>query len=248
MTKLKKYICCSLFLACATAVNTYAADFPFIGNINGDSINLRSQASTNSASLTKLKKETKITVSGERFDWYKVSLPKTVLCFINRKYVKNGVVVADRVNLRASASQEAEILGQANKGMEVEIVKTEAEWYGISVPDGHAFGWVHKKFVDYHSQVNPEPEKIEEAAQNDNVLKENTPLASGTIKPMGIFFRRKGTHKLIKDGKIIYYLKSENKSLLNNFSGYNANIFGNILELPGQKIPLIAVDKVEPVK
>ncbi|MDP1853865.1 MAG: SH3 domain-containing protein [Candidatus Omnitrophota bacterium] len=248
MTKLEKNILCLLSLACAIFVNAYAADFPFIGNINADNINLRSQASTNSESLARLKKETKITVSGERFDWYKVYLPKTVLCFINRKYVKNGIVAAERVNLRSSPSQEADILGQASKGLEVEIIKTEPGWYGISAPQGHTFGWVHKKFVGYYSQVNPEPEKIEESAQNDKELKEGTPLASGILKPMGIFFKRRGSHKLIKDGKIIYYLKSEKKELLNNYSGYSVNVFGNILELPGQKISLIAVDRVEPVK
>ena len=74
------------------------------------------------------------------------------------------------------------------------------------------------------------------------------PIATGIIKPMGIFFKRRGTHRLIVDGKTAYYLRADDKDLLNNYSGYKVNIFGQKIDTPSQKIPLIAVEKIEIIK
>lgn len=230
--------------------------FPFIGIINSEGINLRSGPNTTSESLSKLNKETKVKVVSERFDWYRVSLPNTVRCFINSRYIKDGVVIADKVNLRASAGQDSAILGQVDKGVNVEIIKTEPEWpatntlsdwYAIAAPQDLAFGWVHKKFVDYYSEVITEPVKIETPVAEE-IKEKIRPLACGIIRPMGIFFKRRGSHRLIVGGKTAYYLKSENKELLNSFTGYTVNIFGIITEIPGQKILLINVNKIEVVQ
>ena len=122
------------------------------------------------------------------------------------------------------------------------IVKAEPDWYGIYAPQ-EAFGWVHKKFIDYYSEFNAGV--IDTGKDLPQVA---PPIATGIIKPMGIFFKRRGTHRLIVDGKTAYYLRADDKDLLNNYSGYKVNIFGKTIEFPGQKIPLITVHKVEAVK
>lgn len=224
---------------CASAV--YAAGFPFSGKVNSDNINLRAEPSVNSESITRLKEGSRVKVIAERFDWYKICLPQNTICFVSRKYVKGGMITADKVNLRALPSESAAILGQVNKEEKVEIVKTELEWYGILAPFESAFGWVHKKFIDYYVEEIKRGIEPKEGNKEEKI----TPLACGIIKPMGIFYKRRGSHKLIIGGKIAYYLQSEDKSLLDNYSGYKANIFGKRIETPGQKTPLVTVEKVE---
>lgn len=234
--------------------SAYSSEFPFLGRVNSDGINLRAGPNVRAESIAKLKRETKLKVLSERFDWYKVNLPKTSVCFINRKYVKSstlmneGIVTADKVNLRALASQNAAIIGQINKEQIVRIVKAEPDWYGIYAPQ-EAFGWVHKKFIDYYSEFNAGVvDRVDRVDRGEELPQVAPPIATGIIKPMGIFFRRRGTHRLIVDGKTAYYLRTDDKGLLNNYSGYKVNIFGKTIEFPGQKIPLITVNKVEAVK
>lgn len=227
----------------------HSSEFPFLGRVNSDGINLRAAPNVRAESIAKLKRETKLKVLSERFDWYKVNLPKTAVCFISRKYVKfstlmnEGIVTADKVNLRAKPSQNAAIIGQINKDQIVRIIKAEPDWYAISAPQDEAFGWVHKKFIDYYSEFN-----AGFVDRQDELPQISPPIATGIIKPMGIFFKRRGTHRLIIDGKTAYYLRADDKELLNNYSGYKVNIFGKTIEFPSQKIPLITVNKVEAVK
>ena len=236
----------------------HSSEFPFLGKVNSDGINLRAEPNVRTESIAKLKRETKLKVLSERFDWYKVNLPKTAVCFINRKYVKSstlaneGIVTADKVNLRALPSQNAAIIGQINKDQIFRIVKAEPDWYAIYAPQ-EAFGWVHKKFIDYYSEFNAGVVDTRENLPQEELNKkqakiEISPVAAGLIKPMGIFFKRRGTHRLIVDGKTAYYLRADDKDLLNNYSGYKVNIFGQKIDTPSKKIPLIAVEKIEIIK
>lgn len=245
---MKKNLYFLLFIFTVTCV--FAADFPFIGKANSDKINLRAGPNTNYEIITKIKKDAELTVISERFDWYKVMLSNGS-CFISKKYVEiqpldtaKAIVTGNNVNLRAQASDTASILGKAGIGTEVKILKTYPEWYEISAPQGMAFGWVHKKFVDYKqpflTTAKAEETKPESAKQD---LPPPKPIAIGVVRPSGIFLKRRGTHKLIVNGKPAYYLKGDKKTL-DKFTGLRVNIFGEITGSADAKIPLIEVKQI----
>jgi len=239
------------------AVDTSAGEFPFQGKLTSNDINLRAGPNTSYESLDKLQKEAKVDVLTQRYDWYKIALPKTTSCFISRKFLKRtstkkGIVTGNMVNLRAKPSEDASIIGKINADYVVRVIKAHPEWYEIAGVGDVASGWMHKKFV---ARSTPEPEVIvvppntEEKAIKAEVKEEHKPrpIARGKIRSMGIFFRRKGSHKLVIDGRLKYYLKGERK-YLNRFVGYNVNIFGKIVDGKNQKIPLIEVERVEIIK
>ncbi|MBR6028252.1 MAG: peptidoglycan-binding protein [Clostridia bacterium] len=74
-------------LALALPVTAFAADT--IGTVNCSSLNLRSEASTNSKALQTLSKGTKVTIKGTTGDWYKVVYGKYT-GFVMKKYITKG--------------------------------------------------------------------------------------------------------------------------------------------------------------
>lgn len=238
-----------VLLASATIAPIFAAEFPFVGSVNSADINIRTGPNTSYESLNKLKKDTEVKVINEHFDWYKIILPEGNICFISRNFVQvnnadfsQGLVTANKVNLRAKPDETGAILGQINKDSKIKILKTYPKWYSIAAPQGLAFGWVHKKFIDYKKQFMPVTLANNEDSQK--ITLKLAPLASGTVRPLGIFFKRKGSHKLVIDKKTAYYLKGD-KELLNSVIGYKVNVFGEIFAQSNVKIPLIEVKRIE---
>jgi uncharacterized protein YgiM (DUF1202 family) len=272
------------FLLFLSSSLVLALEFPFLGEVNKDKINLRAGPSINYESLYKLTKGEKLRVISEKYNWYKVVLPEYITCFISKKYVKrinkrDGIVTGSRVNLRAGPDNTATIIGQVNKNQRVKIIRILPEWYAISTPLDLAFGWVHKKFIDSRQHLasdikNLESKQLEGAVKiepkeeivnrkqtlitqkekskakiasnltNKEIKKADSQItASGKIYPMGIFLGRRGSHKLVKDNKLLYYLKGE-EEILNNFIGFKVNVFGKIID-EDKKIPLIIVERIE---
>lgn len=224
-------------------------NFPFTGLITQDNINVRSGANINFEPLCKLSLNEKVTVVGKSYSWYKIVLPKEAACFISDRYLKvedsNGLVTGNRVNIRAKPSEGASILAQVNKGDSVKVIKKFGQWYAIE-PRENCFGWVHENFVKFYSdkpiataQIEP-PEKKE--LITDSAAIENTISAVGIIKPMGRFFNRQGTHKLLSDGKIVYLLSGD-KNKLDSFINYRVKVVGEKKNI-SSKYPVITVKQI----
>jgi len=158
---LRKLIVCALltiFLACAHFVFAKDAFLPFTGELNSDSINVRSDSTINAAVICVLNKSEKIEVISEFFEWYKIRLPKNAPSYISKRFVacvdeapqtlcRNGRVINNKVNVRLKPSESSAILAKLNKTDQVSILSEEKGWYKIE-PVASSHGWVHKKFVD----------------------------------------------------------------------------------------------------
>jgi len=244
-----------LFFACQ---NSYGQDFPFSGRINSDNINLRSGPNTNYESLDSLSKNTKVKVVAEKFGWYKIAPPKSTAYFISADYVKKsspgeGIITGDNVNIRAKPGLSATIIGSLKQGVKIEIKNVHGGWYEIYAPENSVYAWVFKKFITYDPPAQEEIPPKEEKQLQVSITKlrakaANSPIASGKIKPMGIFFRRKGSHKLMINDETAYYLKGDKKAL-NRFAGYRVNLYGKIdPDTANGGIPVIEVERIEPVQ
>jgi uncharacterized protein YgiM (DUF1202 family) len=162
----------------------YAAEeFPFLGEVTAQNVNVRAGADISFERIHKLNKGRKIVVVGKQYDWYKIRLPRRAICYISSDYVARddsdlGTVIGNNVNLRAKANQNSTILGQLDKGEKVKILERIKDWYKIQVPK-NCFGWMHARFVSIYSPAK-EPSKIteEESVQstNDEVLASATEI------------------------------------------------------------------------
>jgi hypothetical protein len=162
-----------------------------------------------------------------------------------------GIVNEDGINIRSDSTVSSAIIGQAEKGNEVTVIRQAYDWYKIRFPLGALsgeplksnFAWIHKKFVERRPQV-PEAlvreieETQEPAADEINV--------TGIIKPYGRVFGRKATHKLITEDKEVFLLKGDRKAL-NALDSMRVKIIGiKEKDAPKKnKYPLIEVKMME---
>lgn len=261
-----------IFVICLVR-NSYSIEekFPYTGMITTDAVNIRSGANPNFEILCKLSKGSFITIVGKSFNWYKIKLPKEAHCYVNSDYIElkdstTGIIKADRVNIRARGGQNYNILAQLNKGDRVNIIEKIDDWYKIE-PTENCFGWVHTDFVKYFSrmeEVKPaikkkmeevEAKEVKFQPPQEGLIKEKPikkeeeepPIATGRIEDLGRILNRPGTHKLVKDGSVIYYLRGD-KSQLDSLIYYEVRVWGEVKKQPNCKYPLIVVKRIEPLK
>jgi hypothetical protein len=120
-----------------------------------DDINVRLDSTVMSDSLGSLSRGDVVEVLGDKYDWYKIVLPKRFTCYIAAELTEEVDadiirVAADNVNLRKGPSLQSEIVGMAPKDATFLVLEKTGRWIKIrGYP--YAWGWVHKKFLQESS-------------------------------------------------------------------------------------------------
>ena len=125
--------------------------------VTKDSVNVRVDSTTSSRALGHLFKNNLVEVVGERYDWYKIILPKKFPCYIAKEYTKtlkdNKIkVTGSKINLRDKPSLKSNVLGQAPKDTVFPRISQTAEWVKIQAYP-YTYGWVHKKLLQKVTNV-----------------------------------------------------------------------------------------------
>jgi len=120
--------------------------------VNSDDVNVRADSTVSAAVICKINRTEQVEVIREFYDWFKIRLPKNAAIFVRKDLVRllnknTACVIGDNVNLRISSSEKSPVIGKANKGENIAILKKEGGWYQIA-PTQNSFGWVYKKFID----------------------------------------------------------------------------------------------------
>ena len=230
---------------------------PFLGEINANNINVRSDATINAKVICTLNKGEQAEVISEFYEWYKIRLPNRISVYLKKNLadcIKYGVsevpfvpaeiclsakVLRNRVNVRTLPEESSTIVGVVDKNEIVNVRGEAGGWYKIE-PIQDSFAWVHKKFIDKAS-----PKKIKSPIDPKTTkLEENNLILRGVVKPYGIVFRRKATHKLVTDEGKVYLLKG-NKISLNALTNQKVKVIGKEISPAGAKIPVIEIKIVE---
>ncbi|MCF7907685.1 MAG: SH3 domain-containing protein [Candidatus Omnitrophica bacterium] len=119
--------------------------------VANDKAQIRVDSTSLSGSLGFFNQGDSVEVVGEKFDWYRVVLPKETTCYVYSKLIEvlDGGMVrisATNVNLRYQPSLEAPIIGKALKDEVFSLLGDNGEWLKIN-NNSKARGWVHKKFL-----------------------------------------------------------------------------------------------------
>ncbi|MCX5706633.1 MAG: SH3 domain-containing protein [Candidatus Omnitrophica bacterium] len=257
----------SLYLACLILLFSFNPalskdGLPIEAEVNTDNINLRSDATANSPTVSTLKKGDKLEITAELYDWYKVRLPKNIPLYIKRALAKcinyktilpegvtdintlpaeqikkcclSAIVTKDRVNVRLKPNELSPIVGNVKKNEVVNIRGGEGGWYKIE-PLENCFGWIHKKFIN---KINTLPEQKPESKEEEITWFE------GTINPYGVVYKRQGTHKFITMDKQIYLLRWD-WATLNALTYQRVKIYGKIFKDAGEEYPVIEIKTIE---
>lgn len=251
-----------IFLGFASASGAESAKSKLCSN--SDNINVRSDSTISSSVICLLNKGESIEVVSERFDWYKIRLPKHSPCYIRKdltscierkpaeitpaaeKNVHNCIsikVTKQKVNIRLGPSESSPIIGRANQNEVLSVVAEAAGWYRIE-PPGESFGWVNKQFFAGSACL-----KVDEPAQpkkEENALKGpgvSEVVIEGIVKPYGKVLWRPATHKLLASDNKEYLLKG-NKSSLDSLNQRKVKVCAKII---GQekKNPILEVKTIE---
>ncbi len=185
-----------------------------IGFIKNSTSNVRAGDNINYEVLCKLKKGDPVKLTGKRYSWYKIDLPRKAHVYIKNDYVdldrekggKIGEVNATRVNLRAGPGTKHSILGQVSKPESLRVIsEEEGGWYKIEPPQG-ASGWVHssqialsfveKDEIEKTVQIDRIEKKEEIAAAAIEEVKEKEDLAIVSKKETAPKIKRKGSERI----------------------------------------------------
>lgn len=145
-------------------------------NTNGEGLNLRKSPSTSSAIIVGLNEGTKLTITAQNGNWYKVKYGNYT-GYVSSKYVKvdsssnssnssnssagetamsaTGTIYntnGEGANLRKSASTSSSIILGLREGTTVTITAKNGDWYKVKY--GSYTGYVYSKYVKVGSSSN----------------------------------------------------------------------------------------------
>ena len=130
----------------------YAATFV---EVTGDRVNLRSAAGMPSEVVGQVNKGDLLELQGNVSDpWVKVTPPQTVDLWISSQFVENGVIVGNRVRVRAGSSVNYKDVGIVEKGTKVEVRGKVGDWVKIAPPKNTAV-WITNSYVRATKQAQP---------------------------------------------------------------------------------------------
>jgi uncharacterized protein YgiM (DUF1202 family) len=144
-----------LLTVATLGLGSAATEYPFVGLVSGDNVNVRSGPDINYYPVVKLMRNNRVQVLGEEAGWYKIVPPPGCYSLVDKSYVEKtsdnkGVITGDKVMIRAgsmvSTARKYSIQMLAGKGMEVTIIGQEGDLYKITPPDG-ACVWLAKDYV-----------------------------------------------------------------------------------------------------
>lgn len=147
-----------LISICWASTSAFAQQtvYPFLAKTKSDNVNIRSGQSVNFEILARLEKDQELIVLDKLYSWYKVMLPVDAKSYISAEFFaplgeNQGVIVGNRVNVRADAGPRYTVLGQLNKDDFVVVRGQEGEWIQIQ-PLDTSVGWVSDKYIEFKSE------------------------------------------------------------------------------------------------
>src|SRR2546421_5145109 len=145
-----------------------SAETQYPGIITTNAVYIRCGPADSYYPTMKLDKGARVTVVGIKLDWLKIVPPDGSFCYISKAFVDRngdgtaGKVNKDAVNVRAGSTLnglKVVPLCQLSVGMDVKIVGEQDEYYKITPPEGKAFVYVNKQFVEPDPNAKVEPDK-----------------------------------------------------------------------------------------
>lgn len=205
----KLFIMTAVFASLLLVVSAYAAEettqapqvagkpadaqYPFIAQVTGNDVYVRSGNSQADYPCTKLDAPARVTVVDEVYGWAKILPPEGTYSWIYKAYVKVdpadptvGVLTGDNVRVWAGADNidsgsSSGLQTKLNSGEIVELYPDQPEtgdYYRIKPPTG-AHLWIHTDYLKYVAPLRQE-RPIVVPPRPDTTQQQNIPLPSET--------------------------------------------------------------------
>jgi len=185
----------------ASAGEEIVPSFPYMAEIIGDNVNIRSGPGTNYYRCGKLDKGDIVKVVGSQFSWSRIVPPADSFSWISKQYVSIdrsdptiGTVTGDNVRIYAGSEllkpiHSTTVQLKFNRGDKVKLLGEEEEgYYKIAPPEG-AYLWLSTQYtksvgpvVEVPPAAEPSPVEIKEPVPAPVVVPTNIPLESSKLE------------------------------------------------------------------
>ncbi len=161
--------------------------FPYMAEITGDRVNVRSGPGTNFYDSSKLNKGDKVKVIGKQFSWARIVPPAGSFSWISMQYVSIdtdnptfGTVTGDRVRVYAGSDTQRPLYsttlqGKLDKGEKVKLLGEQLDDYYKIAPPSFAYLWVSINFTKYIQPVEEVAPTVETPAVKPTTEPNETP-------------------------------------------------------------------------
>ncbi len=172
--------------------------FPYVAEITGNDVHIRSGPGTNYYRCTKLNKTDRVEVVSSQFSWSRIVPPAGSFSWISKRYVSInpdnpaiGIVTGDNVRVYAGSDYRGPIRserlqGKLNKEDKVELMGQEQDDYYKIVPPSFAYLWVSTKYTRPLGPVGEVPSDIKPKAVPEidtaEVVTTNIPVQNKLLK------------------------------------------------------------------
>ena len=154
--------------------------FPYVGEITGSEINLRSGPGMQYYSCGKISAPTRVVVVDQKYSWSKILPPPGSFSWIFKQYVQTdqnnlniGIVNADGVRVYAGSDELEPMRSDSvqlslSTGQKVRIIgPPTGDYYKISCPEGATL-WTTSQYVKYIRSADEIDVKIPQSADVNN--------------------------------------------------------------------------------
>ena len=167
------------------AAEANQVQFPYVGEITGTNLNIRSGPGTNFYSCGKISLPARVVVVGEKFSWSQMLPPPGSFSWIFKQYVQTdankpdiGIVTADSVRVYAGADDRDAMVSDSvqttlDKGQKVRLIgQPVGDYYKIAPPEGATL-WTSSQYIRF----------VRKADEIDIKLPKAEPTAKTYAKP-----------------------------------------------------------------
>jgi len=218
------------------------------GLVNSDDINIRCDSNISSAIIAKLTRGQRVEILLERYDWYKIRLPRYAPAYVKKQFVEitdkqQASINAKFVNIRLGPDDSAAIIGRGETGEPVEVIGESGDWYKI-VPVKNSFGWAHKQFITTIAAVKM-PDAITAASSTIKPAQNADITCEGILQ---LNANKRYPYKLVTKDYLIYLVKPPAVENIDDLLYQKIKIIGKSIPKPKEKYPAIEAVKVEPLE
>lgn len=180
-----------LFAAACVSIHAQTNEVPKV-RVLGDRVSLRAKPDINSELLDRAMQGEEMEMLGATNGWVAVQAPGSLDFWVAAQYVQNGVVQADKLNVRSGPNQNYNVVAVVGKGDALAPRGEFKEWLKIAPPAGTRV-WISEEFVERvvppqpEPVVAPEPEPVvvaEEPVVAPKPANVAPPLTEEELKPL----------------------------------------------------------------
>ena len=240
------------------------AENSIFGVITGKRVNIRAGEGTNFNIIGQLNTEDQVEIIRKGTDWFHIYPYENCFAWVHKDFVKKSGAAKDYVDNEIKKREGLKLL------IEAETFEKTSKQAAINSKDLSPIIQRYKVIIRDYAQ-SPANEsarshierlakitlQIKQTEAQDKAALEtprakkgalsqqpnSSPDAQGKIIEAGRFFNRPGTHRLTKNGKTIYFLKSD-KLNINDYTYHLVQVWGKIISKKS-KIPVIEVDFIK---